>query len=73
MGQNDTTTRTAASESDFDAVLGRLREILEPLRPRLSVTKDGPDGVVMEIPGLEARPWGTSPASAAASATCRST
>jgi len=58
MGQNDTTTRTAASESDFDAVLGRLREILEPLRPRLSVTKDGPDGVVMEIPGLEGRPWG---------------
>jgi hypothetical protein len=43
---------------DFDAVDRRLREILDPLRPRLSVSKDGPDGLVMEIPGLEGKPWG---------------
>jgi hypothetical protein len=50
--------RTTTAEAAFDAVVARLREILEPLRPRVSVTKDGPDGVVMEIPGLEGQPWG---------------
>jgi hypothetical protein len=63
MRQDDTTTRTARSqgatgEPDFDAVIGQLREILEPLRPRVSVTKDGPDGLAMEIPGMEGQPWG---------------
>jgi hypothetical protein len=50
--------RTTTAEAAFDAVVARLRENLEPLRPRVSVTKDGPDGVVMEIPGLEGKPWG---------------
>jgi hypothetical protein len=51
-------TNTTVTESDFDAVIRRLREILEPLRPRVSVTRDGPDGMAIEIPGLEGQPWG---------------
>ena len=43
---------------DFDAVDRRLRAILDPLRPRLTVSKDGPDGLVLEVPGLEGKPWG---------------
>ena len=43
---------------DFSAVDRRLREILDPYRSRLSVTKDGPGGLVLEIPGLEGKPWG---------------
>jgi hypothetical protein len=58
MAQKDATTQTNSTEPDFDAVIRRLREILEPLRQRVSVTKEGPDGVVMEIPGLEGQPWG---------------
>lgn len=48
-------TRTA---TDFAAVDHRLREILAPLRSRLVATKDGPDGLTLEIPGLEGKPWG---------------
>ena len=44
--------------TDFGTVEGRLREILEPYRGRLVATKDGPDGITLEIPGLEGRPWG---------------
>ncbi len=36
----------------------RLREILEPLRSRLVATNDGPDGIVLEAPGLEGKPLG---------------
>jgi len=43
---------------DFDAVDRRLRAILDPLRSRLSVSKDGPEGLVLEVPGLEGKPWG---------------
>ena len=43
---------------DFAAVDRRLREILEPLQSRLVVTKDGPDSLGLEIPGLEGTPWG---------------
>lgn len=43
---------------DFDAVDRRLRAILDPLRQRLTVSKDGPEGLVLEIPGLEGKPWG---------------
>ena len=43
---------------DFDAVDRRLRAILDPLRPRLTASKDGPEGLVLEIPGLEGKPWG---------------
>ena len=43
---------------DFAGVDRRLREILDPYRSRLTVTKDGPGGLVLEIPGLEGKPWG---------------
>lgn len=51
-------TERSRAEPDFDGVIARLRQILEPLRPRVSVTKDGPDGLAVEIPGLEGQPWG---------------
>jgi len=44
--------------TDFGTVEGRLREVLEPYRGRLVATKDGPDGLTLEIPGLEGKPWG---------------
>ena len=44
--------------SDFGAVDRRLREILAPLRSRLVATKDGPDGLILQIPGMEGHPWG---------------
>ena len=46
------------ASADFDGVDRRLRAILDPLRPRLTASKDGPDGLVLEIPGLEGKPWG---------------
>ena len=44
--------------ADFDAVHDRLREIVMKHRGDLVVTKDGPGGVALEIPGLEGKPWG---------------
>jgi hypothetical protein len=44
--------------ADLDAVHARLREILAPYRDTLVVTKDGPGGVTLEVPGLEGKPWG---------------
>jgi hypothetical protein len=44
--------------TDFGAVDARLREILAPYRGELVATKDGPGGLVLEIPGLEGKPWG---------------
>jgi len=44
--------------SDFGAVDARLREILALYRGELVATKDGPGGLVLEIPGLEGKPWG---------------
>ncbi len=44
--------------ADLTAVHERLREILAPYRDDLSVTSDGPDGMVLEVPGLEGKPWG---------------
>jgi hypothetical protein len=43
---------------DFEAVHARLREILLKYRGELAVTKDGPGGVAIEVPGLEGKPWG---------------
>jgi hypothetical protein len=43
---------------DFGAVDARLREILAPYRGELVATTDGPGGLVLEIPGLEGKPWG---------------
>ena len=46
------------ARTNFDAVDRRLREILEPLRSRLVATKDRPDGLALEIPGFEGKPYG---------------
>lgn len=46
------------ARADFKAVHDRLRAILEPLRSGLVATKDGPDGLTLEIPGLEGKPYG---------------
>lgn len=43
---------------DLEAVHERLRDILAPYRDDLSVTRDGPEGLVLEVPGLEGKPWG---------------
>jgi hypothetical protein len=42
----------------FAAVHDRLRAILLARRGDLVVTKDGPAGVTIEVPGLEGKPWG---------------
>jgi hypothetical protein len=44
--------------TDFEAVHARLRKIILGSRGELVVTKDGPGGVAIEIPGLEGKPWG---------------
>ena len=44
--------------ADLDAVHARLRELLAPYRESLNVTKDGPGGMALEVPGLEGKPWG---------------
>ena len=44
--------------SDFEAVHARLREIVLKHRGDLAVTKDGPGGMALEVPGLEGKPWG---------------
>jgi hypothetical protein len=54
----ESSPRTERARPDFAAVDRRLREILERYRSRLVATTDGPDGLVLEIPGLEGKPWG---------------
>jgi hypothetical protein len=44
--------------TDFEAVHDRLRGIILKTRGDLLVTKDGPGGVAIEVPGLEGKPWG---------------
>jgi hypothetical protein len=44
--------------TDFDAVHNRLRDIILRHRGDLAVTKDGPGGMALEVPGLEGKPWG---------------
>ena len=44
--------------TDFEAVHARLREIVLKHRGDLVVTQDGPDGMALEVPGLEGKPWG---------------
>jgi hypothetical protein len=43
---------------DFQAVEARLRRIFDPYRDRLTVSKEGPDGIYLEQPGYEGKPWG---------------
>ncbi len=42
----------------FAEVDRRLRMIFDPFRSRLVATKDDADGLILQIPGLEAEPWG---------------
>lgn len=44
--------------ADLQAVEARLRQILHPYRDRLTVSKEGPDGIYLELPGYEGKPWG---------------
>ena len=44
--------------ADLGAVHDRLRELLRPYGEELAITKDGPDGMTVEVPGLEGKPWG---------------
>ena len=55
-----TTLRSVAAPNgeSFAAVDARLRSILGPYRASLAATKDGPGGLVLEVPGLEGKPWG---------------
>ena len=43
---------------DFEAVHERLKLILRAHADGLVVTKDGPAGIAVEVPGLEGKPWG---------------
>jgi hypothetical protein len=58
LATSEGTTRAPKTGPDFEAVDHRLRAILAPYRSRLVATMDGPDGLVLEIPGLEGQPWG---------------
>ena len=44
--------------TDFAAVHARLRQILVPYGADYAITRDDPDGVTLEVPGLEGKPWG---------------
>jgi hypothetical protein len=44
--------------ADLRAVHDRLRDLLAPYRADLSVTRDDPEGMTLEVPGLEGKPWG---------------
>jgi hypothetical protein len=47
-----------ALAAGLDAVHDRLREIFAPYRDRLTISKEGPEGLYLELPGLEGNPWG---------------
>lgn len=44
--------------AEFEGVHERLKEILRSHADGLVITKDGPAGMALEVPGLEGRPWG---------------
>ena len=44
--------------SDFEAVHERLKQIIRKHADGLVITKDGPAGMALEVPGLEGKPWG---------------
>ena len=44
--------------ADLTAVEARLRTIFQPYRDRLTVSKEGPGGIFLELPGYEGKPWG---------------
>jgi hypothetical protein len=43
---------------DLAAVHARLRDILVRYGDELVITRDGPGGMALEVPGLEGKPWG---------------
>ncbi len=47
-----------ANTPDFAAVHDRLRAIILANRGGLAITRDGPAGMALEVPGLEGKPWG---------------
>ena len=44
--------------ADLQTVHDRLRRILDRYRSSLTVAKDGPGGMTLELPGYEGEPWG---------------
>ncbi len=52
------TAAASAASTEFPAVAARLRRILEPYRGRYAITRDGPGGMALEVPGLEGQPRG---------------
>ena len=46
------------TDADLQPVHERLKAILAPYRDRLTFSKDGPEGVYVELPGYEGQPWG---------------
>ena len=44
--------------ADFEGVHERLKAIIRDHADGLVITKDGPAGMALEIPGLEGKPWG---------------
>lgn len=46
------------TDTDLEPVHDRLKAIFEPYRDRLTVSKDGPDGMYLEMPGQEGNTYG---------------
>jgi hypothetical protein len=44
--------------AEFEAVHERLKRIIRSHAGGLVITKDGPLGMTLEVPGLEGKPWG---------------
>jgi hypothetical protein len=44
--------------AEYEAVHERLKGILRSHADGLVITKDGPAGMAIEVPGLEGKPWG---------------
>jgi hypothetical protein len=51
-------TTPKPSESNLEPIHERLKRIFDPYRSRLTVSKDGPEGMYLELPGYEGKPWG---------------
>ncbi|TAK01042.1 MAG: hypothetical protein EPO36_06770 [Chloroflexota bacterium] len=43
---------------DLATVESRLRKLFDPYRDELTVSKEGPGGIYLELPGYEGKPWG---------------
>jgi len=52
------TADSGRSRVDLTAVHDRLKTILAPYRQELTVARDEPDGMTLELPGYEGKPWG---------------